>query len=233
MFSRSPRTFEREAAKTGRPVAVGLAVRGTCVSVNTVVAARDERAGTTCLYRYPSPVGRRGLQIGRPPVFSGLDGGKTLSKQRFAENMLTCSRPLPRRVCGAMVPLAHVPERKGTSSCTQSGTLGHGFWPLRPARALRLAATPLVNRPCWGRAPARPALSFWTQTPERARCWARLPMSPIANNTRRAAPERVAPACGPELNRKPISAPCRDGFFVAIAPGTAKGPRPEGTRNVQ
>jgi hypothetical protein len=59
------------------------------------------------------------------------------------------------------------------------------------------------------------------------------PTSPIATNIRPAATKRGVLACGPDLNRKPIAAFGRGGFFIAIAGGTGLQPRPEGTRNVQ
>lgn len=229
MILLSNSAIEREAAQTGPRAIAGLAQSHRCGSVGYVVAARDERAGTTCLYRYPSPVGRCGSQMSHPPSFSFILGEKVVYKQWLAENECDCATDLCDAGNGPRVPSVERSEQKGILSCTHTD----GFWASRPVRALRPAATPLANRRFSARAPARLVRPCWTAMSQPARLSVRRPTSPIATNTRHAATERDAPALGPTMNRNPISAFGRGGFFVAIALRTAAGPRPEGTRNVQ
>ncbi len=229
MISRSHLQFEREAAHTDRCANARLAARALCGSVKTVVATRDERVGTLCLYRYPSPVGRSGLQISQPPVFFLSRKELAADKQGLADTVPTA---ISRLIAGSQGPSMcanHINERERTKRCIY----GHGFWALRPARALRPAAIPLANRPCWGQGLVLRQRSCWTVVPRPALSLALRPTSPIANNTRRAAVKRAMPAFAPDLNRKPALADGRGGFFVAIAAGTGPQPRPEGTRNVQ
>lgn len=229
MILLSNRAIEREAAQTGPCAIAGLAQSHRCGSVGHVVAARDERAGTTCLYRYPSPVGRCGSQMSHPPSFLRNLHKISVYKQWLAEVCPSISNVLCDAENGPRVPSVERSEQKGILSCTHTD----GFWASRPVRALRPAATRLANRRCSVRAPARLARPCWTAMSQPARLSVRRPMSPIATNTRHAATERDAPACGSDMNRNPISAFGRGGFFVAIALRTVAGPRPEGTRNVQ
>lgn len=229
MISRSPMQFEREAANTGRGAIVRLAARTLCGSVKPVVVTRDERVRTLRLYRYPSPVGRRGLQTSQPPVFFRYGKGLALDKQGLADTVQTAISRLPAGPMGPSMCAKKSIERERTKQCI----FGHGSWALWPVRALRPVVTPLVNRPCWARGQELRRRSCWTEMPRPAPFWALRPTSPIVNNTRRAAAEHATPALAPNLNRKPASAEGRGGFFVAIAAGTGPQPRPEGTRNVQ
>lgn len=228
MFLRKATRFEQEAAYAADRAFACLARAASCVSVKTVVAAWDEQAGTQCLYRYPSPVGRRGLQISCPPVFFTASG-KTVYRQWVADFSSGFDRGWTEPFAGPRVSFARLSERKGTEECT-SGT---GSWAWRPVRALRPVATRLANRPSWALAPGRQGLPSSMALSARAPWSALRPTSPIATNTRRAATERDVPAAAPDLTAKPIPAAGRGGFFVAIAGGVGPRPRPEGTRNVQ
>ncbi len=229
MFLRSHMPFEREAANRGRGANARLAARVLWGSVNEVVATRDERVGTTCLYRYPSPVGRRGFQKGRPPVFFRSRNGLAPHKQGLADGSDAAISRLIADACGRKLWVNHIIERERNTQCIcETGSLG---W--QRARALPPAGILLANRPCWGLARARQRLSCWMARPEPVQSSGPLPTSLIANNTRRAAAKRVTPALAPNLDRKPARAVGRGGFFVAIAAGQCPQPRPEGTRNVQ
>ena len=229
MFLLSGQQFEREAAQNGRPVIACLAGAGNCGSVVNVVAARDERAGTICLYRYPSPFGRRGFQIGPLPFFLPENPGNTLYKQGFAESSRKGEPLLREPKIVPNVLSARYPEQRGPEQCTR----GNGLWALRPVRALRPAATRLANRCFWALAPVRLVQPSPMAASAQPRLSGLRPTSPIATNIRPAATKRGVLACGPDLNRKPIAAFGRGGFFIAIAGGTGLQPRPEGTRNVQ
>ncbi|CUH64081.1 hypothetical protein TG4357_01057 [Thalassovita gelatinovora] len=226
----NPHQLARETAQIDAPHKGGLAQSHNCASVESVATVHRKWAVTRVLYCYPSPSGRFGLRHGRPPVFFGAwMFEKNVYKQSFAHKS-------PARIRG----LDNVPDlvnliphsalgKKGQASCDQkNGSLHSSFAAGLP---------PVVTRSGNGRlsAPARAlrALPCLTATLPPVRLSARRPMSPIAKDTLRAATEQPGTAFGPIEIVNPIAAPCRGGFFVAIAPGLPGGQVPEGTKNVQ
>ena len=230
MFLRSASEFEREAAQKGLPTLGRLAVTQPCGTVEGVVETLDEWVKTTCLYRYPSPVGRRSQTMARPPAFFSYGLNFCVSRQWFAQNQSLQSHALPAPKFAAIVSVKTAIEHKGDIACTY----GTGFWGLQVAPRLRAVAETSANKRCWARGPARPQPLYWMAARQQVPSLGLRPTSPIANNTRRAAAKRVTPAFRPNLNLKPVLALSgQDGFFVAIAGGTRRRPRPEGTINVQ
>jgi hypothetical protein len=82
MFSRNQWQSEQEAAQMGTLALGRLARRDACSNVDGVVETRDERVKTICLYRYPSPVGRRSHVSACPPVFFGASRANPHSFRR-------------------------------------------------------------------------------------------------------------------------------------------------------
>lgn len=230
MFLRSPQQIEQEAAQKGALTAGRLAARRVWPTVNDVVETRDERVRTTCLYRYPSPVGRCSQFLARPPVFFSDASAIFAYKQQLAQNPANKPIQLPNSDFRPIVAVNKAVEHKGDLACI----CGTGFWELRAVRCSQPAAETSANKRSWARGPARPRPLCWTGAHQLALSSVLRPTSPIANNTRRAAVKRAAPASVPDMNRKPVAArQGRSGFFVAIAPWKQMGPRPEGTLNVQ
>ncbi|SEQ24809.1 hypothetical protein SAMN04488092_10543 [Thalassovita taeanensis] len=221
--------LEREAAQIRAERRCGLAGRVNCVSLNFVVAARDERAGTDVQNRYPSPVGRIGLSLGRPPAFFAYPIEKTLRRQRVAEFAPGKISDLAELSVRPRVWSSSDGKQKGAEKCKRKS----GFWQWRPVRACRPVATPLASRRCSAPDQARQGRQCLTATSRQARLSGLRQTSPIVSNIRRAATKRATPAGRPDQNANPIVAPGCGGFFIAIAAGGYPRPRPEGTRNVQ
>ena len=103
MFSRNPKKIEREAAQMGARTLGRLEVRGDYPNVERVVETRDERVRTICLYRYPSPVGRRSHNLACPPVFFGAP---CTIPHSFRRPLPAQGRPAARQPNQTQIPAA-------------------------------------------------------------------------------------------------------------------------------
>lgn len=226
-----PVPYKRDAAQITRSRTGRLDMLRACASLETVVAARDDWAGTEVLNRYPSPSGRTGRHLGRPPFFRGWQiTERAVNRQGFAQSAACVADGLEWCRVLAKLPMPTAVNTESRTSCDQET----GSLPLPPAAPWRPAAILSKNKRSSGRvrgprAPRSPMAIF-----SPARLSAQPQMSPIAGNTRRAATERATPAFAPLEIGNPVVASRRDGFFVAVAPGPVPGGQePEGTRHVQ
>lgn len=222
---------EREPADFAGVPIDRLASCSGCATLVPAAPFPDAWAGADVLNHTPSPFGRIGHVPGRPSIFlrRGI-GGKTLNKQGFAQISHFANRDLDSSR-GLVRLLPKTASKKESQPICEPET---GSLPSLPAADLQPAATRSNNKRSSGQGRVLRARLSSTAIFSVARLLARRPMSPIAGNTHRAATKRASSAIAPIEILHPITAACRGGVFVAIAPGSVPGGQePEGTTHVQ
>ena len=231
MIQQTAIPHKREAAQITRSTSGRLDMPRARASLATVVAARDEWAGTEVLNRYPSPSGRTGLHPGGSPLFSGRQITSVVAdRQGFAQSEACIADGLECGRVSVNLPMRILMNKERKTPCVQE----IGSLLLPPAALSRPVAIHSKNKRSSGRVRGLRAPRSPMAILSPARWSARPQMSPIAGNTRRAATEHATPAFAPLEIGNPIVASRRGGFFVAVAPGPVPGGQePEGTRHVQ
>ena len=140
-------------------------------------------------HRYPSPIGRYGLPLDQPPVFSLPDRPiKALYRQSFADP--SESRKWQWNMAASSgVDLAHADQ--GDIECSRNQSNGRCL--VQRSQGSLPVATRLASRRSSVAARGLRAQSSLTAIRSRVRPWALRQMSPIAGRTRRAADVACAP----------------------------------------
>ncbi len=221
----------RVSAQNLRRFRAGLAARAHGVTMNSVVAAPDLRAGTSSLNRYPSPIGRTDQLGWRPPLFLLNDNSILRDARGIAQMGLPLGNTLSKNLFMALKSTHRTRTERGTEKCETKG-YGRACWPV--ARCWRAVATQPLNRPCSAPVRAPRAPWCWMAMRPRAPLSGLLQTLPIVKDTRRAAKRLTARGGMPQLKTGPSVHPVPVVFLLPMPRGLCPGGQePEGTGYVQ
>lgn len=198
IFLRNGLQLWREMAENRKPLTAGIASLDGEVQIERVVAARQKWAGTTRLYRYPSPDGRPGHPQGRSPIFFRFRSDSCGYRRTLAGK---AGRDIRGFSLWPRVPHSlscAIATTRQDTTCKSNQFFSHSLrsvhWPP--------AATRRSNSPCWGRARVRPGRRSSTPTWPAGHWSARWATWRTASNTHRVVDATLASGNNPDAGLK-------------------------------